>query len=109
MALDAVNVTAVEFGPSMIVVSVACVVDKAGRVTLRYLSRLHHIGLGTDYRGLPVHLLVANKNVRVIHEDGSLIRELLLDPTRDYQPLGTKSGPKPRVVNDVVRHVSTMS
>jgi hypothetical protein len=84
-------------------------VDKTGVVTLRYLSRLHHIGLGADYRGLPVHLLVANKNVRVIREDGSLIRELVLDPTRDYQPLGTKSGPKPRVVNDVVRHVSTMS
>jgi hypothetical protein len=33
------------------------------------------------------HLLVANKNVRVIREDGSLIRELTLDPTRDYQPL----------------------
>ena len=73
------------------------------------MSRLHHIGLGADYRGLPVHLLVANKNVRVIREDGSLIRELVLDPTRDYQPLGTKPGPKPRVVNDVVRHVSTMS
>jgi transposase InsO family protein len=84
-------------------------VDKAGVVTLRYLSRLHHIGLGADYRGLRVHLLVANKNVRVIREDGSLIRELVLDPTRDYQPLGTKPGPKPRVVNDVVRHVSTMS
>ncbi len=84
-------------------------VDKTGVVTLRYLSRLHHIGLGADYRGLRVHLLVANKNIRVIREDGSLIRELVLDPTRDYQPLGTKSGPKPRVVNDVVRHVSTMS
>jgi transposase InsO family protein len=84
-------------------------VDKTGVVTLRYLSRLHHIGLGADYRGLPVHLLVANKHVRVIREDGSLIRELVLDPTRDYQRLGTKPGPKPRVVNDVVRHVSTMS
>ncbi len=84
-------------------------VDKTGVVTLRYLSRLHHIGIGADYRGQAVHLLVANKNVRVIREDGSLIRELVLDPSRDYQPLGTKPGPKPRVVNDVVRHVSTMS
>jgi transposase InsO family protein len=83
-------------------------VDKSGRVTLRYLSRLYHIGLGTAYRGLAVHLLVANKHVRVIREDGSLIRELILDPTRDYQPLGTRPGP-PRLVNDVVRHVSTMS
>lgn len=71
--------------------------------TPRWLSQ----SPGAD--GLRVHLLVANKNVRVIREDGSLIRELVLDPTRDYQPLGTKSGPKPRVVNDVVRHVSTMS
>ena len=83
-------------------------VDKCGRVTLRYLSRLHHIGLGAAYRGLPVHILVANKNVRVIREDGSLIRELTLDPTRDYQPLGTPSGP-PRLVRDVVRHASAMS
>jgi len=60
---------------------------------LRYLSRLHHIGLGAAHRGLPIHILVANKNIRVIREDGSLIRELILDPTRDYQPLGTPPGP----------------
>jgi len=83
-------------------------VDKCGRVTLRYLSRLHHIGLGAAYRGYPVHILVANKSVRVIREDGSLIRELTLDPSRDYQPLGTPSGP-PRLVRDVVRHASAMS
>lgn len=65
-------------------------VDKHGRVTLRYLSRLHHIGLGAVYRGLPIHLLVANKHIRVIREDGSLIRELILDPTRDYQPKGRR-------------------
>src|SRR5437588_4814443 len=72
-------------------------VDKHGRVTLRYLSRLHHIGLGAAYRDLGVHILVANKNVRVIREDRSLIRELTLDATRNYQPLGTPSGP-PRLV-----------
>lgn len=83
-------------------------VDKSGRVTLRYLSRLHHIGLGAAYRGLRVHILVANKNVRVIREDGSLIRELTLDPSRDYQPLGKSPGP-PRLVRDVVRHASAMS
>jgi transposase InsO family protein len=83
-------------------------VDKSGRITLRHLSRLHHIGLGVAYRGLPVHVLVANKNIRVIREDGSLLRELTLDPSRDYQPLGTPPGP-PRLVRDVVRHVSAMS
>ncbi len=86
-------------------------VDKSGRVTLRYLSRLHHIGLGAAYKGLPVHVLVANKNVRVIREDGSLIRELELDPARDYQPLGTPPGRRaaPTLVHDDVRHASTMS
>jgi len=83
-------------------------VDKSGRVTLRYLSRLHHIGLGAAYRGLPVYLFVANKDIRVVAEDGSLIRALTLDPARDYQPTGRPPGP-PRLVNDVVRHVSTMS
>lgn len=65
-------------------------VDKAGRVTLRYLSRLHHIGVGRAHFGEPVRLLVANKHVRVIREDGSLLRELTLD----YQPLGTPPGPR---------------
>ena len=69
-------------------------VDKAGVVTLRYLSRLHHIGLGADYRGLAVHLLVANKNIRVIREDGRL--DPRTDPRSrraDAQPLGTPNRP----------------
>jgi hypothetical protein len=83
-------------------------VDKSGRVTLRYLSRLRHICLGRAHAGVSVRLLVASKHVRVFREDGSLLRELILDPARDYQPLGTASG-RPRVVHDDVRHVSTMS
>jgi hypothetical protein len=35
-------------------------------ITLRHNSRLHHI--------------------RVLDTDGELLRELTLDPTRDYQP-----------------------
>jgi transposase InsO family protein len=63
-------------------------VDKVGRVTLRYNSRLHHIGLGVAHRGKRVLILVADLDVRVITEDGELLRELVLDPTRDYQGLG---------------------
>jgi hypothetical protein len=66
-------------------------VDKTGCITLRYLSRLHHIGLGRTHAGLAVHVLVANKQIRVIREDGSLVRELILDPSRDHQP-GPRSG-----------------
>lgn len=61
-------------------------VDKAGRVTLRYNSRLHHIGLGRNRRGTRILLLIADLEVRVLTEDGELLRQLNLDPTRDYQP-----------------------
>ncbi len=79
-------------------------VDRFGRVTLRYLGRLHHIGLGLVYKNRPVRLLVAGAHVRVVTEEGSLLRELTLDPTRDYQPLGGRT-----LFRDVVRQASTMS
>jgi transposase InsO family protein len=63
-------------------------VDRGGTVTLRYNSRLHHIGLGRRHAGVRVLILVADLEVRVLMEDGESLRELTLDPTRDYQPLG---------------------
>jgi hypothetical protein len=60
--------------------------DKAGRITLRYNCRLHHIGLGRAHAGVRVLVLVADLDVRVLTEDGELIRELVLDPSRDHQP-----------------------
>ncbi|HXI55262.1 MAG TPA: IS481 family transposase [Polyangia bacterium] len=59
--------------------------DAGGRVTLRYLSRLRHFHVSYRHRGEPVIVLVAGEHVRVLTEDGSLLRELTLDPTRDYQ------------------------
>ena len=63
-------------------------IDITGVVTLRYNSRLHHIGLGRKLMGTRVLVLVDGLQVRVITEDGELIRELTLDPSRDYQPHG---------------------
>jgi hypothetical protein len=63
-------------------------VNAAGRVTLRHNSRLHHVGLGRKLTGTRVIALVDGLRVRVLTEDGELIRELILDPTRDYQPHG---------------------
>jgi transposase InsO family protein len=62
-------------------------VDAHGKVTLRYMSKLHHIGLGRAHKGRPVKLLIADQSIRVIALDGELIRDLTLDPSRDYQPL----------------------
>jgi len=63
-------------------------VDITGTITLRHNSRLHHIGLGRRLIGTRVLVLVADLDVRVLSEDGELIRRLTLDPTRDYQPHG---------------------
>ncbi len=60
-------------------------VDRNGKVTLRYDSRLHHIGLGARHRGKAIVLFVADRSVRIVDADGELLRELILDPTRDYQ------------------------
>jgi transposase InsO family protein len=67
-------------------------VDKSGRVTVRYLSRLHHIGIGCAHKHEPITLLIANKDIRILAEDGSLLRQLTLDPNRDYQPRGVRPG-----------------
>jgi transposase InsO family protein len=60
-------------------------IDKVGRVTLRHRTRLHHIGVGRVHRGKRVILLVHGLDVRVVTEDGELLRHLTLDPSRDYQ------------------------
>ena len=63
-------------------------VDKTGTVTLRYRSKLLHIGIGRAHAGITVLLLVNDLDVRVVTEEGELLRKLTLDPTKDYQPRG---------------------
>jgi hypothetical protein len=60
-------------------------VDKTGCVTLRHESRLIHIGIGRAHKGQRILLLVADRDVRVVNEDGEPIRQLTIDPSRDYQ------------------------
>ena len=69
-------------------------IDTGGTITLRHDSRLHHIGLGRRLAGTRVYVLTADLHIRVIAiETGELLRELTLDPTRDYQPTGRPPGP----------------
>ena len=66
-------------------------IDKSGVVTLRHHGRLHHIGVGRTHTGTYVLLLVQDLDIRIINAaTGELLRELTLDPTRDYQPTGRK-------------------
>ena len=79
-------------------------VDKSGKVSLRYDSRLYKIGVGRAHKGRHVKLLIADQNIRVIDPQGELIRELTLDPSRNYQPISPAYD-----VSDVPTHVSGMS
>jgi transposase InsO family protein len=63
-------------------------IDRGGGVTLRHDSRMHHIKVGRRHAGTRVLMLVAGLDVRIVSEDGELLRELVLDPSRDYQPMG---------------------
>jgi transposase InsO family protein len=64
-------------------------IDKNGKVTLRHSSRLHHIGVGHRHKGKRVTMLVDGLDVRVVSQEGELLRHLTLDPRRDYQPQGS--------------------
>jgi Integrase core domain len=63
-------------------------IDKSGRITLRYRTRLHHIGVGKAHRGKRVIVLVDGVDIKVLSTSGELLRRLTLDPSRDYQPHG---------------------
>ncbi|MBT0993921.1 IS481 family transposase [Cellulomonas sp. DKR-3] len=70
-------------------------VDTDGKLTLRIAARLHHIGIGRARARTPVIMLIADLDVRIVHAiTGELLRELTIDPTRDYQPQQRKqAGP----------------
>jgi hypothetical protein len=63
-------------------------VDHWGSVTLRYRRKLHHISVGRAHRHKRVIILMADLDVRVISDEGELLRHFTLDPTRDYQARG---------------------
>ena len=60
-------------------------VDKTGCFTLRHRSKLHHVAVGRAHKGKRVLVLVADLDIRVIAEDGVMLRHLELDPSVDYQ------------------------
>lgn len=73
------------------------VIDKDGKLTLRLNGRLHHIGIGAENRRTPVLKIIDDHHVRVVNAaTGELLRELTIDPDRNYQPLGRPPGPAPK-------------
>ena len=51
-------------------------------------TELHHVGVGRAHRVRHIIVLVADLRIRVVSQEGELLRRLTLDPTHDNQPTG---------------------
>jgi transposase InsO family protein len=84
-------------------------VDGHGAITIRHRSKLHHIGIGRDFVGTRVIVLVDGLDIRILREDGESLRQLTLDPSKDYQGTGRPPGPpKGRLLGPKRKRPSTM-
>ncbi len=55
-------------------------------------------------------MLIAGLNIRIITAEGELLRELTLDPNKNYQPTGVPPGPpKGRPLGPRTKQASTVS
>ena len=66
-------------------------------------GRLYHIGIGRGHARTRVLLLIQDLHIRVIAAaTGELLRDLTLDPARNYQPTGKPRRPRkqPRQTKD---------
>jgi transposase InsO family protein len=71
-------------------------IDTNGILTLRHGGRLHHIGIGRTHAGTHIIMLVHDLDIRIIDAaTGELLRQLTLDPNRNYQPTGRPRRPTP--------------
>jgi hypothetical protein len=70
------------------------IIDTDGKLSLRHNGRLHHIGVGRTHARTPILMLINGLDIRIIHATtGQIIRELILNPSVDYQTRGVR---KPR-------------
>jgi transposase InsO family protein len=60
-------------------------IDSTGCFTLRYRSGFHHVSVGRAHKGKRVLILMADLDVRVIDDDGVMIRHIELDPSVNFQ------------------------
>jgi len=73
------------------------IIDDTGTVTLRHAGKLYHIGIGRARARTRVLLLVRDLDIRIINAaTGELLRQLTLDPARNYQPKSQSRPASPR-------------
>ena len=67
--------------------------DTGGKISLDLNGKRHSIGTGREHARTRVLILVNGLDMRIINRDtGELIRELTIDPSRNYQPTGKPRG-----------------
>jgi transposase InsO family protein len=72
-------------------------VDQFGKLTLRHAGQLRHIGLGRTHARKHVLMLIHDADVTISDATtGEIIRELTIDPERDYQPRESGQRKTPR-------------
>lgn len=65
------------------------IIDNDGKLTVRIAGRLHHIGMGRTLARTPIIMLIDNLHIRIADAaTGELLRELTINPDKDYQPTG---------------------
>jgi hypothetical protein len=63
---------------------------------------IYQVAIGRRHDAKAVLILVANRDIRIMTPDGTLLRHLTLHPKRIYQPLGTCQKPCHDVALDFV-------
>jgi transposase InsO family protein len=61
------------------------IVDRDGKLTLRYAGKLRHLGVGRAFAGTRVRILTVDRDVRVLTLHGQSLGHYEIDPNRDYQ------------------------
>jgi transposase InsO family protein len=80
-------------------------IDQFGKLTLRYNGQLRHIGIGRVHARKHVLMLINEREVTITElGTGEILRELTIDPTRNYQPRQKKT---PRSEDQGVVNVAT--
>lgn len=60
-------------------------VDQEGKITIRYMNKIRHLGIGRGYAGKRVYALISGKEVTVILiGSGEIIGEYILDHNKNY-------------------------
>lgn len=62
------------------------IVDKHGKVTIRYAGQIRHLGIGRAHTNTPVLILAHDRNATVSSlSTGQIIAEFTIDPDKNYQ------------------------